>query len=127
MYAFGFEEDKEYEAIVLASPAPVYASTGFVQRLIDRGTLRKLDVPESEALVVYRLNGALTHIGKMLSLERIESKWGIGHLYRHALLEVPAQYGDEMEFFDAIDVDTALDELSIFAREFGVRFKDDAP
>jgi hypothetical protein len=32
-----------------------------------------------------------------------------------------------MEFFDAIDVDTALDELSIFAREFGVRFKDDAP
>ena len=89
--------------------------------------MRKLDVPESEALVVYRLNGALTHIGKMLSLERIESKWGIGHLYRHALLEVPAQYGDEMEFFDAIDVDTALDELSIFAREFGVRFKDDAP
>jgi hypothetical protein len=61
-----------------------------------------------------------------LSLERVESKWGIGHLYRHGLLEVPSPYGDELEYFGAIDSNTALAELVNFARENGVRFNRDA-
>jgi hypothetical protein len=97
MYAFDLVEDEEYKSIVLASSGPVYASTGFVQRLIDHDTLEQLDQPLAGALVVYRFSGAVTHIGRMISCDRIESKWGIGHLYRHALLEVPSQYGDELE------------------------------
>ena len=125
MYAFDLVEDEEYRNIVLAARGPVYASTGFVQRLIDHGTLEPLDQPLAGALVIYRLNGAVTHIGRMISRDRIESKWGIGHLYRHALLEVPSQYGDELEFYAAIDADAALDELADFAREHGVRFEGD--
>jgi hypothetical protein len=125
MYALDLVENDEYAGIVLASPKPIYASTAFVQRLIDRGTLVPLTQPKSDALVVYRLRGSVTHIGRMLSATRVESKWGIGHLYRHALLEVPMQYGDETEFYRAIDTDCALDALADFAREHGVRFVGD--
>ena len=125
MYAFDLVEDEEYKTIVLASPAPVYASTGFVQRLIDHGTLRRLDEPQADHLVVYRLDHAVTHIGRTLTRERVESKWGIGHLYRHALFEVPSQYGDECEFYATIDANVALDELATFARDHGVQFEGD--
>ena len=126
MHAFDLVEDEEYAGLVLASPAPVYASTGFVQRLIDRGVLERLAQPQSSALVVYRLGRTVKHIGRTLSPERCESKWGIGHLYRHGLLEVPSDYGDCLEFYRAIDRDSALDELVIFAREHGVQFVGDA-
>ncbi len=125
MYAFDLVENEEYKGIVLAARGPVYASTGFVQRLIDHGTLERLAEPQTGALVVYRLNRDVTHIGRMLSRERVESKWGIGHLYRHALLEVPSQYGDDCEFFAAIDAEAALDELADFAREHGARSQGD--
>jgi hypothetical protein len=125
MYAFDLLENDEYAGIVLASPKPVYASTGFVQRLIDHETLEPLTRPQVDSLVVYRSQGSVTHIGRMLSARRVESKWGIGHLYRHALLEVPMQYGDETEFYRAIDTDCALDALADFAREHGVRFVGD--
>lgn len=126
MYAFNLVEDEEYKSIVLASPEPVYASTRFVQRLIDRGNLERLAEPQVGALVAYRLDRTVTHIGRMISPDRAESKWGIGHLYRHSLLEVPSNYGDEWEFYGAVDADSALDELADFAREHGVRFAGDA-
>jgi hypothetical protein len=126
MYAFDLVENDEYASIVLASPKPVYASTEFVQRLIDRGMLEPLTRPQNDSLVVYRWKGSVTHIGRMLSAERALSKWGIGHLYRHALLEVPSQYGDETEFYRPIDADTTLDAMADFAREHGVRFVGDS-
>lgn len=125
MYAFDLVENDEYAGIVLASPKPIYASTGFVQRLIDRRILEPFTSPRSDSLVVYRSQGSVTHIGRMITAERVESKWGIGHLYRHALFEVPTQYGEELEFYGAIDADTALDGLADFASEHGVRFVGD--
>lgn len=65
----------------------------------------------------------MTHIGKMLSPERVESKWGVGHLYRYGLQEIPLQYGDEVEFFSGIGLDSAFHELLEFAKENGVRFE----
>jgi hypothetical protein len=125
MYAFDLVENDKYTSIVLASPKPVYTSTGFVQRLIDRRTLEPLTSPRSDSLVVFRSRGSVTHIGRMITAERVESKWGIGHLYRHALLEVPTQYGEELEFYGVIDANTVLDGLADFAREHGVRFVGD--
>ncbi len=123
VHALDLVEDEEYESIVMASPRHVFASPGFVQRLIDRHALEQIGQPQAGRLVVYRSAGAVIHIGKMLSPERVESKWGIGHLYRHGLLEVPLHYGDEIEFFNGVDLDTVLDELVDFARESGVQFK----
>jgi hypothetical protein len=124
VHSLDLVEDEEYETIVLASPKHVFASPGFLQRLIDCEVLNHIGQPQPGSLVVYRAEGAATHVGKMLSPDRVESKWGIGHLYRHALLEVPSH--DELQFFNAIDADTVLDELVEFAKENGVEFEGDA-
>lgn len=126
VHAFHLVEDEEYEAIVMASPRYVFASPGFVQRLISRGTLVRVGQLQAGAVVVYRSEGVVKHIGRVLSPDRVESKWGIGHLYKHGLYEVPLSYGDAIEFFHGIDRDTALDELVEFAKENGVQFSGDA-
>jgi len=125
VHAFGLIGNQDYEGIVMAAPKHVFAGTGFVQRLIDSGTLEPLTKPQNGDLVVYRSAGDIKHIGRMLSPDRVESKWGIGHLYRHALLEVPANYGDAFELFKGVDVNTVLDAFVEFARENGVKFEGD--
>jgi hypothetical protein len=126
MYALDLVENPEYIAIVMASPDHVFASTAFVQRLLDRGVLERAKQRKKGCLVVYRDNRIVKHIGKLVSRDRVISKWGIGHLYEHGLNEAPSQYGNGIEFFSAIDADTALDELVTFAKENGVRFEDDS-
>ncbi len=125
VHALDLIENREYEKIVWAAQGDVvFASTGFVQRLIDRELLVKADLPGPGRLVVYRDGDLVTHIGKTLSPERVESKWGIGQRWRHGLWEVPSQYGCDVEFFDAIDTDTVLDEMVEFAKENGVSFEE---
>jgi hypothetical protein len=123
VHAFDLVDDQEYEAIVLASPDHVYASPSFVQRLIDRGRLERIAEGMVGGLIIYRADGTIQHIGRLISPERVESKWGVGHLYRHGLLAVPLQYGSEIEFAAAIRSDAVLDELVEFARENGVEFE----
>lgn len=125
VHALNLVENKEYEEIVLASPKHVFASPAFVDRLISRQVLAPAPCKCSGSLVLYRQGGRLKHIGKMVLADNVESKWGVGHLYRHPMLEVPAKYGCETEFVDAIDADVAIDELVVWARENGVRFEGD--
>lgn len=110
----------------MASPGNVFASTVFVQRLIDRGTIERLRRAQADALVVYRSNGVVTHIGQAAFSDRVQHKWGVGHIYRHDLFEVPLQYGDDLEFYGAISRDLVLEELAEFAGAHGVRFVGDS-
>jgi hypothetical protein len=126
MHAFDLIEDAEYIAIVMAAPRDVFASPRFVERLIAQGHLVESGGPRQGGLVVYFSNGKVEHIGRLLGEARVESKWGIGHLYHHGLLEVPTKYGSVTRFFEAINRDLALDQYVEYAKENGVRFRGDA-
>ena len=56
----------------------------------------------------------------------MESKWGVGGLYHHGLLEVPENYGSELRFFSSVDREFTLDRYVEYAREHGVQFEGDA-
>ena len=75
-----------------------YADTAFLSTLIQNRDL--VPAEESEGvLAIWSGNGTVKHVGIVLSRGKVVSKWGIGHLYEHGLLEVPQSYGDEIDFF----------------------------
>lgn len=126
MHALDIVEDAEYIAIVAAAPRDIFASPRFVERLISQGHLHELAAPADGALVVYCDQGSVKHIGRLLTAMRVESKWGVGCLYRHGLLEVPENYGSELRFFSSVDREFTLDRYVEYAREHGVQFEGDA-
>ena len=128
MYALDFVDDPIYTQITLNLPAykNIFASTVFLNRLILRGHLQKQGTPNEGLIIVYSDAGKIKHVGRLLSDTRAQSKWGTGHLYRHALLETPKQYGSELSFFTPIDHDLALDQYVEYARENCLRLDNDA-
>ena len=105
MHALGLSKD-DFDVPALAASQ---TKTRFIDFLIGRGYL----IPQSNtitgSLIVYSMSGAAQHIGRMISNSRVESKWGTGHLYEHAIWEVPCSYGDHVAFFDPIDHELVLD------------------
>ena len=124
MHALSIVEDAEYIAIANAAPKEIFASPRFVERLIGRGGLHEVHESTVGALVVYFDHGAVKHIGRLLTATLVESKWGLGHLYRHELLEVPNNYGSDLRFFSAVDRDFTIDQYVEYAHENGVEFKE---
>ena len=49
-------------------------------------------------VVLYLLAGVTKHVGRCQS-GRVVSKWGLGHLWRHRLFEVPLRYGSTVRFY----------------------------
>jgi hypothetical protein len=123
MFAFGIETDSEYFLMALRCPEDVHANTAFVQFLADRGYIVEQSSAEPKALAVYFNDGQVRHIGRVIDNDRVQSKWGIGHLYEHAIFEVPATYGDVVRFFGAIERDLVLDAFFEFAERQGVSFE----
>lgn len=120
MHGFNLIENLKYIEIVEAAPAYVFASLDFLQRMIVRERLLQCEHAERGALIVYSENHCAKHIGKMITSDRVESKWGIGHLYRHGVWEAPAQYGTEIRYFEPFDSENALDAFIEYAEEHGV-------
>lgn len=120
MHAFDLVENSKYIDIVDAAPAYVFASLDFLQGLIVHEQLRPRDYSEKGALIVYCENNCAKHIGTMVASDRVESKWGTGHLYEHDIWEVPAQYGTEIRYFEPIDSENALDAFIGYAKGHGV-------
>lgn len=48
------------------------------------------------------------------------SKWGTFPLYKHALAEVPAEYGEEVRFFETPSLDEAFVLFRNFAADNGL-------
>lgn len=125
MHALDFTEKKEYIAIATYPGLNVFAGAEFAQWLIDRGHL--IEVPQENAgqgdLIMYFNESHFKHIGILLDGRRVVSKWGVGHLYEHALWEVPESYGTGVQFFRSLVYDDAIDYFTDFAEEKGIPFK----
>ena len=88
-----------------------YADTGFLQWLIDTKVVATSS-PVVGALVTWASNGQIRHVGTILTAERAVSKWGIGNLYSHGLLEVPSAYGDELAFYSPLGWEDGIARLT---------------
>ncbi len=103
MFALGIEAD----AVSDMRLGPVFPGKQFVESLLANGDLR--EVEGEGPVVIYFRDGAPEHAGRWGGAAVI-SKWGAAgtHIWRHALWDVPASYGDEARFFAALPTAVAL-------------------
>lgn len=99
MYALDLHNDIRYIDLAEELPELIHADTLFLGYLIEKGAL----IPSQNGnLIVYSNDIKITHIGKIDSAKRVTSKWGTGHLYEHAINEVPSSYGDNIGLYQLI-------------------------
>ena len=83
----------------------------FMRVLIAKRLTHREDAHVREGdLVVYFDQEGITHAGVIRS-SLVESKWGMGHVWRHRLFEVPSAYGERVQFFEPLSPDLVLEEF----------------
>jgi hypothetical protein len=123
MYALGIHNSAEYVRMAMQCPEEVHASTSFLRFLIDKQETIITSTPSTGDMGVYLQGDAVKHVGRVLVGGRIQSKWGIGHLYDHSIEEAPASYGSAVRFYNPIDPATALEQFVRFAASHGVELR----
>lgn len=105
MYAFRLHISAKHREICGAFEGSVFADTCFFLFLKKRGVLQRKNEAcrQPGDLVVYINQGWPIHIGIAIPNRRVASKWGTGLLLDHAILEVPASYGKQVEAYDPPD------------------------
>lgn len=88
--------------------------TAFVNFLIERGVLQKVNCAGSGGVIVYLDKERVQHTGKIQG-ELVRSKWDCtGHLWKHCIDEVPIGYGDKVRFFKSVARNEVFQYLSGF-------------
>ncbi|OGW49798.1 MAG: hypothetical protein A2Z50_05795 [Nitrospirae bacterium RBG_19FT_COMBO_42_15] len=123
MHAFDFTEKPEYTKIASFGLGRIFAGGTFMHWLLARNYLAEVPQGNAGDLVFYFVNGQFKHVGIVGDRWRIISKWGIGHLYEHEVLEVPSSYGDEVRFYCALPYANAYNYFVVFAEENGMQFE----
>ncbi len=108
-YAFDLVDDPDYIEISKLGSGRVYANSEFVAYLLEHGSLTEIcsDDVNTNDIVLYFVRSQPVHSGKALTNKRVISKWGIGYLYEHDLLDAPESYGDEIQFYKGVSKETA--------------------
>lgn len=112
MFALEAVGNQQYIDLInqLPDDCDIHADTKFLKYLIEQGQL----IPDANGnLIIYSNDEKITHIGKIDSVERVTSKWGKGHLYDHAILEVPEDYGN---YFCNYRLNDTFDFMSSFEK-----------
>ena len=98
-YALEIADHPEAIARIGTLYTSIFPNSEFMRLLLET---RLQPLPRSQVatgtLVLYLQGDTFRHAGRV-SADRIVSKWGTGHLWRHGLFEVPASYGDKVRFF----------------------------
>jgi hypothetical protein len=125
MHVLDFTEKPNYIAIATYPGINVFAGPEFAHWLVDKGYLTEVSEAQAAAgdLVMYFNEGNFKHIGILQEDARVVSKWGEGHLYEHALWEVPESYGESVRFFRPLAYDDAYEYFTQFAEEHGIPFE----
>jgi hypothetical protein len=96
----------------------VFPGREFVQFLLDT---RLEEIPMDKARdgdsVIYA-GAEIEHAG-IVRVERIESKWGLGHLWRHGVYEIPLRYGNHVRYFRRLTSETCVGAFLEYAAERG--------
>jgi hypothetical protein len=123
VHVFGFAEKTEYIEIARRGFNVGYASPDFAHWLIGKGFLSEIDpqdVQDGDLVFYFNVDGRFKHAGIMVSKERVLSKWGTGHLFEHALDEVPESYGAKTRFFKNLKYEEAFEHFKTYVRKKGM-------
>lgn len=100
IYALGLHKDSE---LLKETTGFIYDS--FFKYILTIGELQKTNSPTNGDYAVYQdlenYPDNLTHIG-VLDKDKIISKWAWGPLIKHNLWDVPAEYGNEVFYVQAV-------------------------
>lgn len=110
-YTFGLRGSQEVLRFVTPT---IFPNAAYVVSLIDN-LLTETEDPVPGDFAVYFNRGAVAHSG-IWSRGRLRSKWGTGHVWEHALHEVPFSYGCEVRSFRAVTADRSIAAFVTFAR-----------
>jgi hypothetical protein len=124
MHVVDFAEKPDYAAIATSGLGKIFAAGDFVHRLLDHQLLTEVtqsEAREGDIALYFGEAGRFKHAGRMLENGRVVSKWGIGHLYEHEVLEVPESYGNILRFFRGLSYEEAFGHFLHFAEEKGAR------
>jgi hypothetical protein len=98
----------------------IFPGREFVQFLID-ARLHEINVEEANDgdHVIYAAGSRIEHAGKV-SQGMIESKWGLAHLWRHRVYEVPWAYGNVVRVFSRLSQEESVRAFLDYAAGRGV-------
>jgi hypothetical protein len=123
VHVFDFAEKSEYVEIARRGFNVGYASPDFAHWLMDNGFLTEIkpqNVRNGDLVFYFNVDGRFKHAGIMVSKDRVLSKWGMGHLFEHALDEVPESYGAETRFFKNLKYEEGFEHFKTYVREKGM-------
>jgi hypothetical protein len=94
----------------------IFPNSEFAQFLVDT-RLSELPVEDAEEgdHLLYSAGFRIQHAGKVIGAA-IKSKWGLMHVWRHGLYEVPSRYGDSTRFFRRISQEDSIGAFLDYAR-----------
>jgi hypothetical protein len=121
-YAFDLSNNPDYSEISKLGMGRVFASMDFVGYLLNKKSLAEKcqNGVTTNDIVLYFAQDNVMHAGKVVNIDRLISKWGIGNLYEHDLYEVPESYGNEVRFFRMLDKHKALELFLDYAEYQGI-------
>lgn len=124
VHAFDFTEKKEYLEIATCGSGRIFASPAFALWLLQHNFLDELTQNEDSkgAIILYMDGKNIRHAGLVTRVDRVISKWGIGHLYEHEVFEVPESYGTEVRFFKKPPYNLMYNYLVAYAKENGLQY-----
>lgn len=122
VYALGLCNSRVYQQIV-ARNEEVFAGPEFAQYLICQAAIKRSKQAQAGDLVLYCSGSdedkTVCHAGILDEDGLVVSKWGLGGLWQHGLLEVPASYGKNIHYYEAVDSERMLNWFLKFARSRG--------
>jgi len=63
------------------------------------GHVTEMDEPKAGCLALYFDQGVWQHVGLLSHPGRVISQWGLFPVYEHDVCELPARYGNEVQYF----------------------------
>jgi len=116
-YAFGLVDLPDPVRRITSRHSHVFVGSRFAEWLAE-GTLEttELNFAHEGDLVLYFQDGEAKHAAKLCG-DLCISKWGLGHRWRHGLLEVPENFGSQLRFFRAISGTDAAAAFVAYARQ----------
>lgn len=124
VHAFYLVGDETYFQIASSGLGTTYAGKAFVDFIINQGMLasRTEGTVVAGDLVIYFADEEFRHVGRVLGVDRVLSKWGTGLLLEHALWEVPESYGDRVEYYVGPNEEQSFALFQRYAESRGLKF-----
>ena len=126
VYSFGLTQDPTYLAIAGSGLRRTFAGADFIHFLLHHGLIIQRETGGESVgdLVIYFHNNIFKHVGTVLAINRVQSKWGCGHLFDHPTWDVPMSYGDRVKYFKQLEPKEGLDLFIGYAKFKGFTFNE---